>query len=461
MNKLCYSWKSNVENTMRLSETGEVIMEKTKRITTISDFNIEQCIFLCFNRGCSLSTSTKLQDDTFVLNWFSFYSLAKFFFKTDDGNNCKLISSYILKSCQIAHESSPAKDPIIEPHYLLVNSCYKWIKQGIINVNEALALLSKDNQFFQEQEEFWINDEGLAGDYQKKVFFDKIMKLLHHLLSVDKKKWQHRPRYRIARILFDDFGDVDGALKEMDSLISAKSVNKNLVNIWKPDFERPGKHFIYTYQYLVLYLDLLFAMKDFNTTGLVIKKLRRFGSGTVNINELLERAISVYTQSAKIKLQLQDKSYVEQILPTLDYQNFLKISEQLNQAFDPSNHPEEITSGLKLAFQLKKGHSGIAFDSVCPVSYTHLDVYKRQGFNSAKLERLISEYEFTKEENLSLLLGRHRKFILSDLTQMMNNYIDLTNNLLVPDLSDKTIFERYHLDKYKGIKPEGLSLIHI
>lgn len=145
----------------------------------------------------------------------------------------------------------------------------------------------------------------------------------------------------------------------------AKSVNKNLVNIWKPDFERPGKHFIYTYQYLVLYLDLLFAMKDFNTTGLVIKKLRRFGSGTVNINELLERAISVYTQSAKIKLQLQDKSYVEQILPTLDYQNFLKISEQLNQAFDPSNHPEEITSGLKLAFQLKKGHSGIAFDSVC------------------------------------------------------------------------------------------------
>ncbi|CAI4045405.1 hypothetical protein SUVZ_10G3210 [Saccharomyces uvarum] len=365
MNKLCYSWKSNVENTMRLSETGEVIMEKTKKITTISDFNIEQSIFLCFNRGCSLSTSTKLQDDTFVLNWFSFYSLAKFFFKTDDGNNCKLISSYILKSCQIAHESSPAKDPIIEPHYLLVNSCYKWIKQGIINVNEALALLSKDNQFFQEQEEFWVNDEGLAGDYQKKVFFDKIMKLLHHLLSVDKKKWQHRPRYRVARILFGDFGDVDGALKEMDCLISAKSVNKNLVNIWKPDFERPGKHFIYTYQYLILYLDLLFAMKDFNTAGLVIKKLRRFGSGTVNINELLERAISVYTQSAKIKLQLQDKSYVEQILPTLDYQNFLKISEQLNQAFDQSKHPEEITSGLKLAFQLKKGHSGIAFDSVC------------------------------------------------------------------------------------------------
>ncbi|CAI1525246.1 hypothetical protein SEUBUCD646_0J03310 [Saccharomyces eubayanus] len=365
MSKLCYSWKSNVENTMRLSETGEVIMEKTKKITTISDFNIEQSIFLCFNRGCFLSTSAKLEDDTFVLNWFSFYSLAKFFFKTDDGNNCKLISNYILKSCQIAHESSPVKDPIIEPHYLLVNSCYKWIKQGIINVNEALALLSKDNQFFQEQEEFWVNDEGLAGDYQKKVFFDKIMKLLHHLLSVDKKKWQHRPRYRVARILFDDFGDVDGALKEMDSLISAKSVNKNLVNIWKPDFERPGKHFIYTYQYLVLYLDLLFAMKDFNTTGLVIKKLRRFGSGTVNINELLERAISVYTQSAKIKLQLQDKSYVEQILPTLDYQDFLKISEQLNQIFDQSKHPEEIVSGLKLAFQLKKGHSGIAFDSVC------------------------------------------------------------------------------------------------
>ena len=109
-------------------------------------------------------------------------------------------------------------------------------------------------------------------------------------------------------------------------------------------------------------MDLLFAIKDFNTTGLVIKKLRRFGSGTVNINELLERAINVYTQSAKIKLQLQDKSYVEQILPTLNYQDFLKISEQLNRVFDQGKHLEEISSGLKLAFQLKKGHSGIAFD---------------------------------------------------------------------------------------------------
>ncbi|CAI4044060.1 Hir3p SKDI_10G3400 [Saccharomyces kudriavzevii IFO 1802] len=365
MNKLCFSWKSCVENTMRLSETGEVMMEKTKKITTISNFNIEQSIFLCFNRACSLSNSIKLQDDAFALNWFSFYSLAKFFFKTDDGNNWKLVARYIIQSCQIANESSPAKDPIVEPHYLLVNASYKWTKKGIININEALALLSKDNQFFQEHEGFWVNDEGLAGDYQEKVFFDKIMKLLHHLLSVDKKKWQHRPRYRIARILFDDLGDVNAALKEMDSLISAKSVNKNLVNIWKPDFERPGKHFIYTYQYLVLYLNLLFAIKDFNTTGLVIKKLRRFGSGTVNINELLERAIGVYTQSAKGKLQLQNKSYVEQILPTLNYQNFLKISEQLNQVFDQSKYPEDISSGLKLAFQLKKGHSGIAFDSVC------------------------------------------------------------------------------------------------
>ncbi|EJS43103.1 hir3p [Saccharomyces arboricola H-6] len=365
MNKLCFSWKSSAENTMRLSETGEVIVEKTKKITTISDFNIEQSIFLCFNRACCLSNSIKLQDDAFVLNWFSFYSLAKFFFKTDDGNNCKLVANYVIQSCQIAHESSPAKDPIIEPHYLLVNACYKWIKKSIMTVDEALALLAKDNQFFQEDDAFWVNDEGLAGDYQEKVFFGKIIRLLHHLLSVDKKKWQHRPRYRIARILFDDFGDVDGALKEMDSLISAKSANKNLVNIWKPDFERPGKHFIYTYQYLVLYLDLLSVIKDFNTTGLVIKKLRRFGSGTVNINELLERAISVYTQSAKIKLQLQNKSYVEQILPALNYQKFLKISEQLNEVFDQSKYPEDISPGLKLAFQLKKGHSGIAFDGVC------------------------------------------------------------------------------------------------
>ncbi|CAI6754338.1 ANM_collapsed_G0031170.mRNA.1.CDS.1 [Saccharomyces cerevisiae] len=211
MNKLCFSWKSSAENTMRFSETGEVVMEKLRK-----------------SPQSQTLTSSKFLQSGQVL------------FKTDGGNNCKLVAKYITQSCQIAYESSPAKDPIIEPHYLLVNACYKWVKRGVIGVNEALTLLSKDNQFFQEQEEFWVNDEGLAWDYQEKFFFDKIIRLLRHLLSVDKKKWQHRPRYRIARILFDDLGDVNGALEEMDSLISAKSINKNLVNIWKPDFERPG-----------------------------------------------------------------------------------------------------------------------------------------------------------------------------------------------------------------------------
>lgn len=31
MNKLCFSWKSSAENTMRLSETGEVVMEKLRK----------------------------------------------------------------------------------------------------------------------------------------------------------------------------------------------------------------------------------------------------------------------------------------------------------------------------------------------------------------------------------------------------------------------------------------------
>ena len=151
----------------------------------------------------------------------------------------------------------------------------------------------------------------------------------------------------------------------MKNVISIRSVNKNLVNIWKPDFERPGKHFVYSYQYVMFYLDLLNMTKDFNSIGLVTKKIRRFGSGMAYVTEAFERAILIYVKCASLALNFDDKYYTEHYLPLLNYQDFLKISKELLLIFDSKEYTQELIDALSIAYQLKKGNNGIAFDGVC------------------------------------------------------------------------------------------------
>lgn len=361
MEKLCYIRRSASE--LKLSDSGELIKEKFKDQAFISDFNIEQAILLCFHRGNDILTDLPTGETNG--SWINYYHIGRLLFKTDKNSYGLQAYKNTVQSCLIASKSSSPKDPIIEPHYYLVNICFKFVKYEIYDPTDALKLLSADDTFFKEDEAFWRLDDSLAVDYQKKVFYEKIIKLLNFLIASDKRKWHHRPRYRIARILFDEFNDADGALNEMGGVMSIKSAHKNLVNIWKPDFERPGKHFVYTYQYVIFYLDILFSKKDYNSIGLVCKKIRRFGSGMAYVNKASEHAVMLYTQCVRAKLQVDEKEYVEHLLPSLNYQSFVKTSETLFKTFKKDDYSDETLNGLKIAYQLKKGNNGIAFDGVC------------------------------------------------------------------------------------------------
>ncbi|GAV52378.1 hypothetical protein ZYGR_0AG03690 [Zygosaccharomyces rouxii] len=364
MEKLCYFGVPSGP-LLKLDEEGEIIRQDQFNVRTISDFNVEQAILFSFQQAINFEDGEDPNEGANSSKWIYYYNIGRFLFKTGRLEHGVTASKNLLKSCQLASSVSSNKDPIIEPHYSFINMCYKLVKNGTLSPHKALSLVSKDKNFFEEEEPFWKMDYSLAEDYQRKFFYQKIVKLLNFLLSVDRKKWHHRPRYRIAKIYFEDFEDVDTAITEIEIVMSVKSAHKNLVNIWKPDFERPGKHFVYTYQYVMFYLDLLFCKNDFNSIGRVCKKIRRFGSGMAYVNKAIEHALMLYTQCTRSKLQLNEKESVEHLMPSLNYQVFLKVSEDLQNGFSEQNYSEELLSGLKIAYQLKKGNNGIAFDGIC------------------------------------------------------------------------------------------------
>lgn len=357
MDKLCFSWKSS-NKILEISDTKDIQETNSTEFITISDFNIEQAIVLCFARANEFINISGKN------NWSNDYQLGRMLFKMDKILYWKQAFDYIKRSAIACAKVSSSKEPVIEPHYFLINICYKMTSLDIISPKDALSMISEDKDYLIREDTFWEIEKSDNPIKDKELFYRKIIDLLRYLISQDKRKMQHRPQFRIAKILYDEFQDISAALDEIEGMVSIKNT-KNLINIWKPDNERPGKHFVYAYQYIIFYIKLQFKMKDFNSIAIVVKKIRRFGAGIAYVNEATEFAIKSYNETIDTKLGITDKKYVENLLPSLNYQHFLKVSQKLHDEFKVDEYSPEYIEGLRYAFQLKRGNNGIAFDSAC------------------------------------------------------------------------------------------------
>ncbi|CEP65042.1 Hir3p LALA0_S18e00408g [Lachancea lanzarotensis] len=375
MEKSCFEWESPVA--MKLKPDGEVCSRSSPIARTVSDYNVEQAIIVGLSKAIQIEkVQMGLQGSQ--RNWKNFYYFAKIIFKRSMQEFKFAGLDVLLEGCSLSQDSSHTKDMIFEPHYFLVTSCFKLVGKRIISPQDALNFLRQDNSVFKKEDLFWGFEA--SGD-NRQLFYEKILDLLRTLVTLDKMKWHHRPKYRIARILFDQLGDLDGAITEMHEIMFLKSSNKSLVNIWKPEFERPGKHFIYTYQYVMFYLDLLYCRHDYSSIALVAKKLKKFGASMVNVGLASERALRLFSQAVQHKFDVNEKQALEKLLPALNYAQFIKYSDEIFQTFDRAKYDPDFLTTLAHAVHLKKGNSG--YDGICMALYFS---YIYQPFVSEKTE---------------------------------------------------------------------------
>jgi hypothetical protein len=109
------------------------------------------------------------------------------------------------------------------------------------------------------------------------VFNDPVLAQIHLVLESvkkgDKKRWHHKPIYRIAWMYSTLLHNDELAKEEMVALLNAKSKTV-MRRIWKTDFELPGRHFIYFHQYLKFLIDLSSKTRDVSLLWQICKRLR-------------------------------------------------------------------------------------------------------------------------------------------------------------------------------------------
>lgn len=346
----------------------------------------------------------------------------------------ELILSRVRTAIKLSLDKASGHDFIFEPHYKLVVLVYKYVKNGSLDLERGLQLL-KDTPFSDlaksiktksESPEDMPQDENMDGDDAERAvrdskesseetvfeapnvevvnaeFYRLCLDTLDRMRAADKKKWHHRPTYRMAEIYDDIFKDKAKAKELMANLINLKQSNKSPLNFWKPDFERPGHHFQFAYQYISYYLSLAKWAKDTEAISILARKVRRFSSGMVNNNQVWESLLVSVSLLVKEFLNIEPR-FSDKHIATLVLEEFEKESKKLSSYAGRSRETElsPLYDALEYVADLRK--INISFGSTsqlddCFVSIYLLIYLDFKGKNYT--ERISVESLMTGKENV-------------------------------------------------------------
>jgi hypothetical protein len=318
----------------------------------------------------SLHLSIKADPD----DWTNYYYLSKTQKKLD--KDPKLVLETMLTASNLAFKQSALPERIIEPHYTICSLVYKYYKQGKLSFEDALSYYKADPVIDISENSSLLENKSDRG------FYEIVVKALKKVDTYDKKHWHHKPRYRLAKVLFEEFGDSKEATEQMSTLVSVKASSKTLVLIWKPENERPGKHFYYTFEYAKFFIQLLADNNDLSNLVHMFPRLRRSNSIMIKLYTAWESICSsicrivrkligidnsfVFTDNFMQKLiyltfMPKSKSYIEKMLkegipkvlePHMCYLSALNDMKKFNSGFGPTSFIDDTIVAIYFKFYI-------------------------------------------------------------------------------------------------------------
>jgi len=170
-------------------------------------------------------------------------------------------------------DSREKREPILEPHYKLVTIVHKVVTRGELCLDQAEEAL--DQTPYARRVEFPQEFDG---------WVPFILAVLKHLRGADKSNWHHRMIARAAQIIYDESdsrADVTGLNRNLGALGAKHELTQQLftktmvLQVWRPECERAGRHFVYTARYTRFFVKILEQLKDRPSLEQLAKRVRR------------------------------------------------------------------------------------------------------------------------------------------------------------------------------------------
>ncbi|EAQ87676.1 hypothetical protein CHGG_04295 [Chaetomium globosum CBS 148.51] len=248
------------------------------------------------------------------------------------------------------------QDPILEPHYKIVSVVHKLVMRGDMEIQAAANVLQHQPYAPDRGQEISVVN---AEDWEAYV-----VRCLKYLRDKDKSNWQHRIIMRHARILFDEDTDPSdnessAAAKAAFNVLRESMFTKTMVmNVWKCDAERPGRHHVYTEQYIRYMVRVLDVMKDRVSLEAVLRRIRKKGADFYHFNELWQFGVLAYVKLLRRTFEVPLTE--EDAFKTLSQEEFDTVGEKITAwSTTPAAEDNAALTAMKEAVEIKKLNSNL------------------------------------------------------------------------------------------------------
>ncbi|KAF2828591.1 hypothetical protein CC86DRAFT_319525 [Ophiobolus disseminans] len=251
-----------------------------------------------------------------------------------------------------AIETLPSKkgrngEPVLEPHYKLVAIVHKLFQRGAIDHVKGCEVLSHTS-YSQN-----INGPENPDDWER-----YIIAVLKALRSADKSAWHHRIIARAAHIIYDEGKEMmmaHGAKHELTQSMFTKTM---AVQVWKPENERPGRHFVYTTRYTKFFVDLLDITRDKANFEMLAKRVRKktadFYEHSKLWHDLCLRYLRMLRKTGRVPEGQEDSAF-----KSVNHDEFTILAMRLEVWCQNPLTQNHVLDVLRDAIELKRLNNGL------------------------------------------------------------------------------------------------------
>ncbi|KAH7036493.1 hypothetical protein BKA57DRAFT_173902 [Linnemannia elongata] len=364
----------------------------------------------CFKRSLLLDSR----------NWRSLFMLGKCIEKLG-GKPRSVLALYRIAADKVPPRSGqPGNERIYDAAYKTISTLSKYLAQDKITASDAetimtmtlakskLSVADRESFIFEPPKDFL---ESAKSDPPSEVDIQNNNKLrayrllcegLARIRHADKRHWHHRPVYRQACILHEVYHDVERAKSEILSLFQIKSNQKTLVSsVWKPEFERSGKHFVYVGEYTRFLIVLAKETLDVELLNSLARKIRRAHGLLLDLKEIWELLYESYLAILAGLVGSDPTIPVAEVVPRTDFREKAAIYE--TRMFDQESQLPGLALLQRLC-ELKKLNDKMAPEGqmahLLAVCYSKLfiEVGGVEMYPKELLDRLENPTEYAKQK---------------------------------------------------------------
>lgn len=245
------------------------------------------------------------------------------------------------------------QDPILEPHYKIVSILHKLVSRDEMAPQEAADILQRQPYAIRRGEKVEIDSDD---------WDEYVVENLRHLRDKDKSHWQHRIIMRHARMVYD--AEKDDAVNQFIEaqaafgILREHMVTKTMaINVWKCDAERPGRHHVFTEQYVRYIVRLLTITSDRVNMEALLRKIRKKGADFYHFNDLWAACVQAYTRLLRHSYKIFPVE--EDVFKNMSPDEFDILAERVSDwaCKDDRDHPA--LNAMKETVELKKLNGGL------------------------------------------------------------------------------------------------------